>query len=325
MPILEEYGIPAFGKYYAGRGYIMDQKKTLWIVIASGIFLFVVIGSAVLLSAKNAKNENTAEALKNNDYWVAATPELPSDSFSQSSLKAKTAVQEEPVPVQESVAPAADTLVFSDSHEEGYNGKDNIQSYTQTGTLTVIASGPTNVISTNGTEVTGVTTIDLNTLKSSHSAVTANNEVAKAAIEETAAVKAKEEPKAAAKEIEKPVKKAEPAPVKKAAPAASTKTAKKTEPAKKAAPAPKKPDQFWVQAASYSTKKNADEARAVLDSNGVQCEVFTYKDSANKLFYRVRVGPYTTKAEAEYWKGRIETIDLFSKSGSYVTNTSVAK
>jgi len=53
--------------------------------------------------------------------------------------------------------------------------------------------------------------------------------------------------------------------------------------------------------------------------------VFTYKDSKGNLFYRVRVGPYTTKSEAEYWKNRIEAIDLFAKSGSYITNSSAAK
>lgn len=82
------------------------------------------------------------------------------------------------------------------------------------------------------------------------------------------------------------------------------------------------PDRFWVQAASYSTKKKADEARTVLDENQIQCEVFTYEDDKGSLFYRVRVGPYTTRDEASYWKNKIDALELFAKAGTYIVNSS---
>ena len=101
------------------------------------------------------------------------------------------------------------------------------------------------------------------------------------------------------------------------------KAAAPAKPAAKSAPVTAKvPDRFWVQAASYSSKKNADEARAVLDENKIQCEVFTYRDSSDKMYYRVRTGPYTTKSEAQYWQKRINSIPLFSKNSSYITNSS---
>lgn len=56
-----------------------------------------------------------------------------------------------------------------------------------------------------------------------------------------------------------------------------------------------------------------------LDENRIPSEVFTYKDSKNTLYYRVRVGPYTTKSEAEYWKNRICQIADFKNSQSYIT------
>ena len=100
---------------------------------------------------------------------------------------------------------------------------------------------------------------------------------------------------------------------------------KKTETAKAAAKKtvkaePKKttPDTFWIQVGSYEAKKSADEARSTLESNKIPNEVFTYKDSKGKLFYRVRVGPYTTKSEAEYWQSRILMINQFAKASSYV-------
>jgi len=76
---------------------------------------------------------------------------------------------------------------------------------------------------------------------------------------------------------------------------------------------------YWVQAASYTSKKTADLARATLDENRIPAEVFTYKDGKNNLFYRVRVGPYMTKSEAEYWQNRICKIDSFKDSKSYIT------
>ena len=71
-------------------------------------------------------------------------------------------------------------------------------------------------------------------------------------------------------------------------------------------------------------KKNADEARELLDKNGIQCEVFTFTDSKGTLFYRVRVGPYTTKSEAEYWRTRIIKINDIDNAGdSYITSTTI--
>lgn len=303
----------------------MDQKKTLWILIATGIFLAVVIGAAVMISGNLVKNEPKIETLGSSDYWISSNPTVPSDGFSSSSSTGKTI---KPAPVEPAVSNTAasydekpvidlNTIAVKENDSETSPYANSAQGYAQTENLTVIANGSTNIYSSGETSINGVTTIDLNTLKSSQPAVTANNSVAQTAIEETYASKAKEvpAPKQNVKPAAKTVAKAE------------TKPAKKTEakPAKKAAPAVKKIDQFWVQAASYATKKNADEARTLLDENGIQCEVFTYKDSKEKLFYRVRVGPYTTKAEAEYWRGRIESIDLFKKSGSFVTSTSITQ
>lgn len=76
---------------------------------------------------------------------------------------------------------------------------------------------------------------------------------------------------------------------------------------------------YWVQAASYTSKKTADGARATLEESRIPAEVFTFKDSKNQLFYRLRVGPYTTKSEAEYWKNRVAQIDQFKNVKSYIT------
>ena len=38
----------------------MEQKRTIWIVLAAGIFLSVVLGAAVILYASEAKKNTTA-------------------------------------------------------------------------------------------------------------------------------------------------------------------------------------------------------------------------------------------------------------------------
>lgn len=114
-----------------------------------------------------------------------------------------------------------------------------------------------------------------------------------------------------------------PAPAKKASSVQVKKAEPKTAPAKAAAVAEpaKKITRYWVQAASFSSKQSADNARAVLDSNKIPADIFTYRDNSDRLFYRVRVGPYTTKSEAEYWRTKIVAISEFSSTESYITST----
>ena len=81
---------------------------------------------------------------------------------------------------------------------------------------------------------------------------------------------------------------------------------------------------FWVQAASFANKNGADAARSVLDENKIPADVFTYKDGKGKVFYRVRIGPYVTKSEAEYWRTRVGQINDFKSGESYITQTSSA-
>ena len=111
-------------------------------------------------------------------------------------------------------------------------------------------------------------------------------------------------------------------------PAAQSPSKRKAAPAKPKAPAAAKAQpvsaNYWVQAISVTNKKSADRAREVLDQNRISSEVFTYDDKGT-TFYRVRVGPYTTKSEAEYWRTRIMQIPEFKDSKSYVTNTSAPK
>lgn len=260
----------------------MEQKKTLWIIAASGVFLLVVIGAALLLNAPSSNAPATASITTIDTTPVAAKVEEPVIS-----------------PVE---TPASMTAL--DSNTLAFQ---NIESGEQPAADSAVVDGQ--VAAANAAPAQ--TTIELNTNASS--AVTATSRAGQEALsnagaKSTASTIYTGNP--GASEASKTVA---------AAPAKSSSSAPKK---KVSAPAPKAPalsSKYWVQAASFTNKKSADSARAALDDNKIPAEVFTYKDNKDKLFYRVRVGPYTTKSEAEYWKTRVCKIDLFKDTQSYVT------
>lgn len=155
---------------------------------------------------------------------------------------------------------------------------------------------------TNVSDKTESTTIDLNSLKEGvpKSSVTATNQAGAAAVASRSTISAK----APASEATKPI---------------STTTKSTTSSSNKTQ------DQYWVQVASVTNKNNAENARAALAANKIESEIFTHKADDGRLYYRLRVGPYTTKTEAEYWKGRIALIDEFSSIDSFITNTAAKK
>ncbi|MCR4579777.1 MAG: SPOR domain-containing protein [Treponema sp.] len=285
----------------------MEQKKTLWIIAAVGAFLLVVLGTAGILYSP-ARSPSPAIA--------SVAPVEKSKSPAGSGWTNQVDIQPPaPVAAQGDVpAPrVTDMIVLADN--------------------TTVYNIPKNETSDSAT------TIDLNALKNGY---LTDSQVQPAAqpqnINITVNVPEVKAPEAPA---EKPAKVAE-APVK----AVKVQPAPKSEPVKeapKAAPKAAKSEksvnvtvkgnasvkvetevkktQFWVQVASYSNKKGAENARAILDSNKIPADVFTYQDNKSRLYYRVRVGPYTTKSEAEYWRARIEQIEDFAKAQSYVTST----
>lgn len=258
----------------------MEQKKTLWIVAASGVFLLVVIGAALLLNAPSSNAPATASITT-----IDTTP--------------VTAKVEEPVisPVD---TPASMTAL--DSNTLAFQ---NIESGEQPA-----AGEQTAAVAQEAAPAQ--TTIELNTNASS--AVTATSRAGQEALSNAGAKSTASTIYTGNPGASEASKTVAAAPAKSAAPAPKKKVA--------AATAPKAPalsSKYWVQAASFTNKKSADSARATLDDNKIPAEVFTYKDNKDNLFYRVRVGPYTTKSEAEYWKTRVCKIDLFKDTQSYVT------
>lgn len=288
----------------------MEQKRTLWILAAVGVFLLVVLGAALILYSPSARINQTAVAARkaneSSNGWISLAPSV------------------QPVPLEpvQPIAERQDSEIPSVERGEADIPADNtnIEEIEKTriakvGDMTVIAENATvyNLNPAGNADNTYVppaykpteesTTISVLSERGEQSPVVPKSEAAKNAVEKTAdkRIAARNESSGTAK---KPA-------AEKNAPAKSV--------AKSAVVAAKK--QYWVQVTSLTSKKSADEARAVLDENKISADVFTYEDGKKRLFYRVRVGPYTTKAEAEYWQAKIAKIDMFSSTSSYVTST----
>jgi DedD protein len=109
----------------------------------------------------------------------------------------------------------------------------------------------------------------------------------------------------------------EPKPVVQAAPAPkpAAKPAPVAQPKPEAAPpAPKKSYRdFWVQAGSFSTRERADGVKSTLGTKGISA-IVTNQDINGNMFYRVRLGPYTSQNEADYWLAMVKSIDGFQES-----------
>ena len=326
------YGNGSGENFLLPKGIFMEQKKTLWIVAAAGIFLLVVVGAALILYSPSLHQSSGIQAgFDPTSGWISST---------------KTSVT--PVPengiVFNSETPAATEPVQTNTLPTSPFALENKNSdYSSKGNENLLRTDKVTVISDNATVLsTGTTTIDLNSLKSSSASeiiakneMTANQLNTSRASEMTASssnTHVTSEKKssdyytpATVAKSESPKTKSAGTTVKKSTAAASKKTtATKAATAKAVASNAKKaPDSFWVQAAAYTSKRNADEARSTLESNKIPSEVFTFTDSNGKTFYRVRVGPYVTKSEAEYWQTRIGMIDKFASSKSVIVNTAI--
>ena len=270
----------------------MENKKTLWIIAAVGAFLLVVLGAALIVYSQTARSNQTIAKVSpadlQNNGWSN-----PNGDINSEPIEHQLNFPNRELPQTDEPLKANEVYVLAD--------KANVYG-----------------VATDGT------TIDLNSLKENNNDAPAQdkniNVTVTFADKDKPSVNRERAPRDLEKPAPKTVAKAEPSKSAKSAPA----VVKKSEPkasAVKVNTAPAAPAKYWVQVAAYSNKKGAENARSTLGTNQIQADIFTYKDNKENLFYRVRVGPYTTKSEAEYWRQKIAKINDFTNAKSYVTAT----
>jgi DedD protein len=75
---------------------------------------------------------------------------------------------------------------------------------------------------------------------------------------------------------------------------------------------------FWIQTGAFSTIKYAEGAKDYLAARGIT-SIIEDPVINGKTWYRVRVGPYTTRDEANYWLALVKSINGFSASQVWET------
>ena len=288
----------------------MEQKKTLWIIVSVGAFLLAVLGAALIFykpsGNMNVQPVNMAVENPNTNGWSNSANANQQENTSITDVK------------------KVDDMVVLSNNTSIYEVEKQDIAKNPTGTTFNLNDGTSEIKTepVNNTPNINITVNipeqilkeDRTTTKTSDSEsiyITSNYYVENKIQESKVDVKKleKEEKQKARKVVEKT----------ETVKVTSKPVAKKVE--KQSAPKEKGVTRYWVQVAAYSNKKGAENARSILDENKIPSDIFTYTDTKNNLFYRVRIGPYTTKSEAEYWKTRIEEIDFFKTSQCYVTTT----
>ena len=303
----------------------MEQKRILWIVAAVGLFLLVVVGFALILYSPAQRqdpiitsNQSTNDIWAspgnanpiNPNYQVSSLQGTPLENVVNSNIQS-TDNSQQFTPVATSPAQQVSGQVSQGNNvlpSDSMNlvGQQQVQDVTLiTGNAKVIATGNTTIDVTelsNNSASQPVVTQSEKTPATSQKTVVANSPKT-STVSSTSSTKATSTTKTS-----------------------STKTASKsTSSTKSTATSATVSPKYWIQAGSYSSKKNAEEARSLLSAEKIASEIFTFTDANGTLFYRVRIGPYTTKNEAEYWQSRVALIKEFSGSKTYITDSSAKK
>jgi len=97
--------------------------------------------------------------------------------------------------------------------------------------------------------------------------------------------------------------------------AAANKTAstKKTTTVSSSKPAAKTINDYWIQTGAYSSMVRAEDVKERLSSSGLT-SIIDNREVDGKILYRVRLGPYTSENEANYWLSLVKSIDNFGDS-----------
>ncbi len=263
----------------------MEQKKILWIVITVGIFILVIFGTALVLYSPSRSTGQTIQE---------SSPLTPGQNGDSSNTSTDKNAQNDPG-----------------------KGSADIDQQLGLGTEIMPAPGSINLTIVNGENATanyGVVDVNgltkKNPLNPQEGGLPPEN------------IPGQDTPKTADQTMSTKVEDKASAAVAVAEPEKPVKTVKKAVAKPTPAPAKKAVTEYWIQAGSFTGKINAEQARKVLASRYMNAEIFT-KASGASTVYRVRIGPYKTKPEAEYWLGTVKEIRGFTTS--YVSEVKTKK
>ncbi|MDR2054203.1 MAG: SPOR domain-containing protein [Treponema sp.] len=280
----------------------MEKKKILLVAVSVGIFLVIAIGAAILIFSPRSGVPSNAIVMERSNQGgyppPAAVENIPvypriSDPVTDPQIPAPpdSAYQ---FPQSPSAAPGTPSSTAIQENNFYINGETQRQPYY------------TERTETRGSERTATPQVVITVPRPEGARIPALPEPAPAAAKPAAASRPAASPAkpaaspSAGGAARQPAKPASPAKT----PAAASKPAAQSRPTY---------DAYWVQAGSFSTKVHADGVKETLASKGIT-SIIENRDLDGKTFYRVRIGPYTSQNEADYWLALIQTLDGFEES-----------
>jgi DedD protein len=280
-----------------------EKKKILLVAVSVGIFLVIAIGAAILIfSPRSGASANAVVMGRSNPNTYtppSAMENIPvypriSDPLAdpQPPAMPDSAYQFPQSPPNTSGAPSASTAIQENNFY--INGETQGQPYYRERTETRDAGRTTTPrIVVSVPQPAGARAPLLPETQPAASRPGGEPKPAASPAKPAASASAPAKPAAATRQA---------APAKTAAPAA-----------RPAAPSRNTYDAYWVQAGSFSTRIHADGVKETLASKGIT-SIIENRDLDGKTFYRVRIGPYTSQNEADYWLALIQTLDGFESS-----------
>ncbi|MDR1238811.1 MAG: SPOR domain-containing protein [Treponema sp.] len=267
----------------------MEKKKLLLVAVSVGIFLVIVISAAILIFTPKAPETGTA---------VSAARPIPAGV--SGTLPQQTPIQQMiPERTQPATVDAAD-MVRKTDEIQGIQSPPQATAV-QENHFYINGETPNDAYVVEKNDGSAATRVVINVPKPSTAAVpdTPAASSGRSAPRQTAPVN---RPAAAV------------VPARTSAPAAAKPAAVK--PA--AAPQTRTYNDYWVQTGAFSAKVRAEGVKETLSSKGIT-SIIENREVDGKTWYRVRVGPYTSENEANYWLALVKSIDGFA--GSQIRQT----
>jgi DedD protein len=277
----------------------MEKKKILLVAISVGVFFALTIGAALLVFApKDASTAPMAAArpIEAIDTGITVPPPALGPSVNKDSTPQPSSL--DPVELVNATpglrqAPEGTSRQGEDFYVGGNNGNNG---GTGKSTETVITVTKPSTAAVPDAAPTGKATSNTSAEKAATTTTTAKD---------TPTTPAQTAPKPASATVTASVT----TPAAKAAPAA---TAAQTQ-AKPAATQAKVYNDYWVQTGAFSTMARAEGVKDTLSSKGIT-SIIENREVEGKTVFRVRVGPYTSQNEANYWLSLIKSINGFEDS-----------
>jgi DedD protein len=279
----------------------MEKKKLLLVAISVGVFLALTIGAAILFFApKDASAYSMASGKNVQAVDTGINVPLPSSAASGS------AVRQDSSPQPSSVDPV--DLVRQPKEVPGL--QQSPEGTNRQGDGFYIGGSATNRSTQTVINVPKPTTAAVPDAAPAGKAVSTTAQTApKPAVSATSST-------SASSTASKPAAVAAPASTAASKPATTTVPAVAAAPQTQAKPASTQTkiyNDYWVQTGAFSTVAKAEGVKATLSSKGIT-SIIENREVEGKNVFRVRVGPYTSQNEANYWLSLIKSINGFEDS-----------